>query len=169
MPLTETQHSARVSRYQSLSNFYSADRRRTSSREQDVGLWWRVGVHGPTYRAAWVCETGELYVSRLGPLQDGRGEVVVLGRASDRLQLERALDGWRAVCAQPDSMTWLCHRAASLEAAEKPARASGGASVSELRPRGRFRGTLGRAEGRRSSVMPLREPSVAGPTPKSAA
>jgi len=62
----------RATRYQSLSNFYLADRRRRSSRERDVGLWWRVGAHGPIYRAAWVRDTGELYATRLGPLEDGR-------------------------------------------------------------------------------------------------
>jgi hypothetical protein len=111
----------RVDRYQSLSNFYRADSRRRSSREQDVGLWWRVGAYGPVYRAAWVRETGELYVTRLGPLEDGRGEVVVLGRARDRRQLDDVLEGWRDVCPQPDSMTWLRHRAASLAPPEKPA------------------------------------------------
>jgi hypothetical protein len=112
----------RATRYQSLSNFYLADRRRRSSRERDIGLWWRVGAHGPIYRAAWVRDTGELYVTRLGPLEDGGGEVVVLGRARDRSQLEEVLHGWQDVCPQPDSMTWLLHRAASLTAPEKPAR-----------------------------------------------
>jgi hypothetical protein len=111
----------RAHRYRSLRNFYLADSRRRSSREQDVGLWWRVGAHGPVYRAAWVRETGELYVTRLGPLEDGRGEVLVLGRARDRSQLEEALQGWQDVCPQPDSMTWLLHRAARLAAPEKAA------------------------------------------------
>jgi hypothetical protein len=110
----------RAHRYQSLSNFYRADRRRRASREQDVGLWWRVGIHGPVYRAAWVRETGELYITRLGALQDGTGEVEVLGQARDRSQLEEVLEGWRDVCPQPDSMTWLRHRAAELAAPEKP-------------------------------------------------
>jgi hypothetical protein len=111
---------ARCGRYRSLSNFYLADARRIASRERDVGLWWRVGAHGPIYRAAWVCETGELYVVRLGPAENGEGEVHVLGRARDRAELEQALEGWRDVCPQPDSMTWLRHRAASLQAPETP-------------------------------------------------
>jgi hypothetical protein len=111
----------RANRYQSLSNFYRADCRRRASREQDVGLWWRVGAHGPIYRAAWVRETGELYVTRLGALQHGGREVLVLGRARDRDELDAALEGWQDVCPQPDSMTWLQHRATRLEAPEKPA------------------------------------------------
>lgn len=108
--------------YRSLSNFYLADARRIASRERDVGLWWRVGSMGPMYRAAWVCDTGELYVVRLGPAQDGTGQVEVLGTATDRNELERALRGWRDVCAQPDSMTWLRHRAGRLaDSAERRA------------------------------------------------
>jgi hypothetical protein len=121
----------RANRYESISNFYLADSRRRSSREQDVGLWWRVGAHGPVYRAAWVRETGELYVTRLGPPEDGRGEVVVLGRARDRSQLEEVLQGWQDVCPQPDSMTWLRHRAAGLAPPEKPARSFARAPVSK--------------------------------------
>src|ERR1035438_4396013 len=110
----------RCGRYRSLSNFYLADARRIASRERDLGLWWRVGAHGPIYRAAWVRDTGELYVVRLGPAQHGVGEVYVLGRARDRNELEQALEGWRDVCRQPDSMTWLRHRAASLAQPEMP-------------------------------------------------
>ncbi len=114
--------SDRSIRYQSLGDFYAADRRRRVSPEQDVGLWWRVGAHGPIYRAAWVCDTGELYVIRLGPLQSGKGEIRVLGRAHDRGELEEALEGWRDACPQPDSMTWLCHRTMRLAPPERPAR-----------------------------------------------
>jgi hypothetical protein len=126
----------RANRYQSLSNFYRADVRRRSSPEQDVGLWWRIGAHGPVYRAAWIRETGELYVTRLGRLQDGSREVVVLGRARDRSQLEAVLDGWRDVCPQPDSMTWLRHRAARLAPPEKPRPSLARARVPQERGRG---------------------------------
>jgi len=54
-------------RYASLERFYSADPRRVRSREQDVGLWWRDTTDGPLHRAAWIAETGELYLARLGP------------------------------------------------------------------------------------------------------
>lgn len=110
----------RCGHYRSLSNFYLADARRIASRERDLGLWWRVGAHGPMYRAAWVADTGELYVVRLGPAEDGTGEVDVLGRARDRNELEQALAGWREVCPQPDSMTWLRHRAGALAQPEVP-------------------------------------------------
>ncbi len=104
-------------RYRSLRNFYLADRRRRASREDDIGLWWRVGLHGPLYRAAWVRDTGELYVTRLGGRHHDVGEVLVLGCAEDRGQLEEALQGWQDACPTPDSMTWLRRRAAGLMAA----------------------------------------------------
>lgn len=120
MTSPDSHRAQRGGRYRSLSNFYLADARRIASREQDVGLWWRTGVYGPIHRAAWVRDTGELYVVRLGPAQDGAGEVEVLGRARDRNELEQALEGWRAVYRGPDSMTWLRHRAASLAQRELP-------------------------------------------------
>ncbi|HEV7585685.1 MAG TPA: hypothetical protein VGO14_07895 [Solirubrobacteraceae bacterium] len=141
----------RADRYQSLSNFYRADRRRRSSREQDVGLWWRVGAHGAIYRAAWVRDTGELYVTRLGALQHEGGEVLVLGRARDHDELEAALDGWQDVCPQPDSMTWLSHRAAALAAPQRPAPSLAWASD----PQARRRNTASR--GRRAAAL---RPSV---------
>jgi hypothetical protein len=104
--------------YRSLSNFYLADPRRIGSHERDLGLWWRIGQHGPTYRAAWVRDTGELYAARLG-LPKERCEVHVLGHANDA-ELEEALEGWADVCPQPDSMTWLRHRATSLARPERP-------------------------------------------------
>jgi len=110
----------RHGRYRSLSNFYLADARRIASRERDLGLWWRAGARGPMYRAAWVRDTGELYVARLGPAQDGTGQVDVLGRARDRNELEQALKGWRAVCGRPDSITWLRERAAGLAQPDTP-------------------------------------------------
>jgi hypothetical protein len=110
-------------RYRSLSNFYLADPRRIDSLERELGLWWRVGLHGPYYRAAWVRETGELYAARLGMPKE-EGEVHILGRGSDE-QLEEALEGWADICPQPDSMTWLRHRASSLVQPEAPRAISG--------------------------------------------
>jgi hypothetical protein len=165
----------RVSRYRSLSNFYKADVRRRSSRELDVGLWWRIGANGPVYRAAWVRETGELYVTRLGRLQDGGGEVFVLGRALDRDQLEAVLEGWQDVCPQPDSMTWLRHRAARLAQRQEPARSLARAAVHH--PHDRASGRVSRrprnvasgASGRASDTHPAhgsarRKPGLPSPS-----
>jgi hypothetical protein len=45
------------------------------------------------------------------------------------------MEGWQDVCAQPDSMTWLRHRAASLAPPEKPAPSSAHPSLSHVRRR----------------------------------
>jgi hypothetical protein len=104
---------ARRRGYRRLEHFYLGDPRRIPSIERDVGLWWREG-NGPLHRAAWVHDTGELYLVRLGPTVDDGGRVEVLGVAEDRYALERALTGWRQVCGQPQSLRWLRDRAAAL-------------------------------------------------------
>jgi hypothetical protein len=106
----------RAARYGSLAGFYVADARRARSRERDVGLWWRDDIGGPLHRAAWIVETGELYLVRLGPPDAGGGEVEVLAVVRDRASLERGLAGWRERCGERRSLGWLRARAASLDA-----------------------------------------------------
>jgi hypothetical protein len=96
--------------YPSLVAFYNADPARLTSREQDVGLWWREGADGPLHRAAWVAETGEVYLVRLGPANQGGGAVEVLAKAEDPERLERMLSGWRQECGGPRSLQWLRRR-----------------------------------------------------------
>ena len=101
-------------RYPSLSAFYTADRRRLSSRELDFGLWWREDAAAPLHRAAWVHDTGELYLVRLGPAAEGGGRVELLAQAVELEQLDDALAGWREHCGQPLSLSWLRSRAARV-------------------------------------------------------
>ncbi len=118
-------------RYPSLVAFYSADAARLTSRERDVGLWWRSDEEGPMHRAAWVHDTGELYLVRLGPAAEGGGGVEVIARVSDADALERALRGWRERCGMPGSLEWLRVRAARLGRLgppKKPRLALGGAT-----------------------------------------
>jgi hypothetical protein len=105
---------ATTARYGSLAEFYGADRRRIDSRELDVGLWWREDAARPLHRAAWVKDTGELYLVRLGPDDAGGGWVEVLAHVGDRARLELILDGWRERCGEPRSLAWLRERAAAL-------------------------------------------------------
>jgi hypothetical protein len=107
------QRQSSAARYRSLASFYTADPRRLPSRELDVGLWWRE-ADGPLHRAAWVSDTGELYLVRLGPLQEGGGEVEVLAVVAERERLESVLDGWREQCGGPRSLAWLRERTARL-------------------------------------------------------
>jgi hypothetical protein len=99
-----------LERYPSLAAFYKSDPDRLSSRELDVGLWWREESDGPLHRAAWVSDTGELYLVRLGPTSQGGGTVEVLASMSDSDQLERLMAGWREHCGEPRSLGWLRER-----------------------------------------------------------
>jgi hypothetical protein len=118
-----------VERYRSLAGFYMADRRRIDSRELDVGLWWREDADGPLHRAAWVSDTGELYLVRLGPSEQGGGAVEVLASVPQRECLERALEGWRERCGEPRSLGWLRERAARLGARARARHAAVAAAV----------------------------------------
>ena len=111
-------------RYPSLASFYNADERRSRSREQDVGLWWREQADGPLYRAAWIEDTGELYVTRLGPAEEGGGSVELLAVEHDRERLLALVAGWRERCGAPRSLSWLRDRAARPRQARTGARAS---------------------------------------------
>jgi len=119
--------------YPSLVAFYSADGERLTSRERDVGLWWRSDEDGPMHRAAWIETTGELYLVRLGPAAEGGGAVEVIARVADPDALERALRGWRERCGMPGSLQWLRVRAARLPrrggVAKKPRLAFGSGSL----------------------------------------
>ena len=95
--------------YSALAAFYRVDPRRRTSREADYGLWWRGEDGLPSYRAAWVEATGELYLVQHGPDRGG-GRVTVLGREPDRDALERRLAGWREICGRPGSVGWLRDR-----------------------------------------------------------
>jgi hypothetical protein len=110
----------RAERFDSLADFYRADVRRARSRELDVGLWWREQANGPLHRAAWVADTGELYLVRLGAPAAGGGEVELLARVSSRERLEAALDGWRERCGAPRSLAWLRARCADRRVRDQP-------------------------------------------------
>jgi hypothetical protein len=110
MASTDREFRSSAATYPSLVAFYNADPVRLTSREQDVGLWWREGADGPLHRAAWVAETGEVYLVRLGPAADGGGAVEVLAKAEDPERLERMLSGWRQECGGPRSLQWLRRR-----------------------------------------------------------
>lgn len=124
--MSQTQRKGEASharRYESLQSFYAADSRRMRSREHDVGLWWRDSADGPLHRAAWVRETGELYLVRLGPLEQGGGKVEVLASVPEQAQLEQALAGWRSRCGEPRSLSWLRHRTERLRGSVRAKRA----------------------------------------------
>jgi hypothetical protein len=94
--------------YPSLEAFYAGDRRRRTSRERDVGLFWR-GRGGATYRAAWVQATGEVYLLKHGRPDCKGGPVRLIGRYGSR-EVEETFAGWRDVCGRPRSLDWLLAR-----------------------------------------------------------
>ena len=101
---------SRVPTYLSLGAFYAADRRRATSRERDVGLWWRASGPLPrSYRAAFVEATGELYVMQHEGMRGG-GRVQVLGSFDSFAELHRRVAGWEDVCGEPGSIDWLMAR-----------------------------------------------------------
>jgi hypothetical protein len=97
--------------YLSLGAFYAADKRRDISREHDVGLWWLGDDwHAPRFRAAWVAETGELYLMQHeGTPGGGRLDVVATGTLED---IESRVEGWRDVVGEWGSLRWLLERLA---------------------------------------------------------
>ena len=95
--------------YLSLGAFYASDPARRGSRERDVGLFWR-SRQGQTFRAAWVRDTGELYLFQHALGGPGGGSVHLLEPTLDEAELERRLLGWDAVCGREGSLEWLLAR-----------------------------------------------------------
>jgi hypothetical protein len=95
--------------YLSLGAFYASDPARRSSKERDYGLFWR-SRQGPTYRAAWVCDTGELYLFQHALGGRGGGSVHLLAPAMGEAEVERRLTGWADVCGREGSLEWLLAR-----------------------------------------------------------
>lgn len=95
--------------FPSLTEFTRARPARAESRERDYGLAWRDGAD--VYRAAWIVETGELYIVQLGEPDGGGGHVELLATGGDLENTRRALLGWRTACGREDSLGWLRERA----------------------------------------------------------
>jgi hypothetical protein len=95
--------------YLSLAAFYASDPARRASRERDVGLFWR-SRRGTSFRAAWVRDTGELYLFQHAVGGRGGGSVHVLEPAMDEPELDRRLAGWSDVCGRDGSLEWLLGR-----------------------------------------------------------
>jgi hypothetical protein len=92
----------------SFADFVAADPRRSASASAHVPLgdWWRA-VEGSSYRAAWVPETGELYI-----VNHCGGRVRVIGAPLGAGELAARLDGWRNVVGRYASVEWLLAQSA---------------------------------------------------------
>jgi hypothetical protein len=78
-----------------------------------MGIVWR-GPGGATFRAAWVQETGEVYLFQHGHPLDGGGTVSVIERRFGLCELQRALQGFREVCGRAGSLVWFLERVAAV-------------------------------------------------------
>lgn len=97
----------------SLDDFLADRPQRMDSRESDFGLLWRRSGSGTTHRAAWIEDTGELYLVQSGAPGTGGGHVELLA-VTDRTGIESALAGWEPASKRPGSLQWLRQRAARL-------------------------------------------------------
>lgn len=111
-----------VETHLSLAAFYALNPVRRRSRERDVGLFWR-SRRGPSFRAAWVQDTGELYLFQHALGGRGGGSVHLLAGRFDEEAVQERLDGWQDHCGAPGSLDWLLDRIASgrPEPAPEPA------------------------------------------------
>ena len=99
-----------------LGEFYLADVRRLTSPERDLGLWWRtMSFNGPSFRAAYVVDTGEIYVMQHEGLPGGGRVEVIAHRPSVAAVLDD-LDGMEDICGEPGSLWWLLDRLAPQHA-----------------------------------------------------
>jgi hypothetical protein len=102
MPATTT--------YLSLGAFHAADKRRDISHEHEFGLWWLGDDwHAPRFRAAWVQQTGELYVMQHEGTPGG-GRVDVVAVAPTLEAVDELLDGWCEQVGESGSLRWLLGR-----------------------------------------------------------
>ncbi len=93
--------------YPSIADFVRADAGRLQSPERDLGLHWR--DCGSLYRAAWIEDTGEVYVVQLGPPEEGGGHVELLASGLAQAELETAVIGWREA-HEREELRWLRDR-----------------------------------------------------------
>ena len=107
--------------YLSLGAFYASAPARRGSRERDVGLFWR-SRRGPTFRAAWVRDTHELYLFQHALGGPGGGSVHLLAPRLTEEELDRRLAGWEDVCGQAASLEWLLARMGGEPEPEPPAK-----------------------------------------------
>jgi hypothetical protein len=98
--------------FSSIGAFHAADPLRARSIEVDFGEPWRTAGFGPSYRAAWLPATGEVFLVRLGAIPPGAGRVELLAHVPDEGVLAQMLSGWQRVCGGFDSVRWLRARLA---------------------------------------------------------
>lgn len=101
-----TQEGCTVQKELTLQEFHASDPQRAQSREVRYGALWREFAPVPTYRLAWVQNTGELYAVELSEPDERKDPVEVLGVLWSRPQVEACLAGWPEHCGGQRSLLW---------------------------------------------------------------
>jgi hypothetical protein len=96
-----------------LEEFYASDPRRAHSHEVGYGSLWRESAPVPTYRLAWVENTGELYAVQLSEADERNDPVEVLGVLWSGQQVDSCLAGWPERCGGQRSLLWARERVRS--------------------------------------------------------
>ena len=98
--------------YADESVFHSADPRRRTSDEVDLGATWRAAGSDDAWRLAWLRETGELYLCSAGGYPGPSRDVRVLAVLRSETDLDQLLEGWREHREDEDGLAWLRSRLA---------------------------------------------------------
>jgi hypothetical protein len=108
-----------ASAFPSIAAFIRARDERLRSPERDLGLHWHDGED--LYRAAWIRDTGEVYLVQLGSPEHGGGHVELIAEGLEIDQLESALAGWPVEQDRSDrSLGWFRSRVRAVAAAARP-------------------------------------------------
>ncbi|MCU1600610.1 MAG: hypothetical protein JWO22_1319 [Frankiales bacterium] len=93
--------------YADETAFQTADPRRRTSDEIDLGATWRAAGSDTAWRLAWLRETGELYLCQAGGYPGPSEHVRVLAVIPGERDLEQVLEGWREHRSDEDGLAWL--------------------------------------------------------------
>ena len=96
--------------------FQSADPRRRTSDEVDLGATWRSAGSDDAWRLAWLRDTGELYLFTAAGYPGPSQQVRVLAVVPTEPELDRLLGGWREHRTDEDGLAWLRSRVIAVAA-----------------------------------------------------
>ncbi|MCW2668572.1 MAG: hypothetical protein JWO27_469 [Frankiales bacterium] len=96
--------------YADENAFQTADPRRRTSDEVDLGATWRTAGSDDAWRLAWLRDTGELYLCQAGGYPGPSQHVRVLAVIPSEAALDAVLDGWRDHRTDEDGLAWLRSR-----------------------------------------------------------
>ena len=90
--------------------FHTADPRRRTSPEVDLGATWRRGGSNDAWRLSWLPGTSELVLCRADGHDGSCTDVSVLMHIGGEREVDALLEGWRERRTDPDGLAWLVGR-----------------------------------------------------------